>query len=96
MIKGYKNAKTRKVQETGKPKGFRGLDGEKAAILMDMLDVTSRLDEISPLAGIGLHKLVGDRKGQWAINVNGPWRICFTPDKDEGWLDVEITDYHKG
>ena len=39
MIKSYKNAKTRKVHETGRPKGFSGLDGELAADHMDMLDV---------------------------------------------------------
>jgi proteic killer suppression protein len=29
------------------------------------------------LKSVGLHKLTGDRAGQWAMTVNGPWRICF-------------------
>lgn len=95
MIKGFKNAKTRKVYETGKPKGFKGLDGELAVEQLDMLDEVLGLNEISPLLSIGLHKLKGDRRGQWAIDVNGPWRICFTPSKDGGWENVEIVDYHK-
>jgi len=24
-----------------------------------------------------LHLLHGDREGQWAISVSGPWRLCF-------------------
>jgi proteic killer suppression protein len=44
---------------------------------------------------VGLHKLKGDRKKQWAMTVNERWRICFefhTGDAHE----VEIVDYHKG
>ena len=95
MIKGYSNAKTRKVHETGAPKGFKGLDGELAARRMDALAAADGLDDLSPLKSVNLHKLKGRRKRQWAVNVNGPWRVCFTPAAD-GWEDVEITDYHKG
>ncbi len=94
MIKSYRNAKTRKVHETGLAKGFKGLDGGLAADQMDMLHGVSSLSQIKPLASIGLHKLKGGRRRQWAICVNGPWRICFTPDKDGGWSEVEIVDYH--
>jgi len=44
---------------------------------------------------IGLHKLSGYRSGQWAMTVDGLWRICFRF-KDGDAYDVEITDYHKG
>jgi addiction module HigA family antidote len=29
------------------------------------------------LKSVGLHKLSGDRAGQWAMTVNCPWPICF-------------------
>lgn len=95
MIKNYKNSKTKKVHETGSPRGFKGLDGEKAARRMDLLEAADSIRDIPPLASINLHKLSGDRKDQWAISVNDPWRICFTPEKD-GFKDVEVTDYHSG
>lgn len=95
MIKKYKNAKTRKVHETGNPKGFKGLDGDLAADNLDILDAADTLDAIPPFAYLGLHKLKGNRKKQWAIAVNNPWRICFEPE-DDGFSDVEICDYHKG
>ena len=53
------------------------------------------LQDLSPLKSVGLHKLKGDRRGQWAMTVNGPWRICFEFYKGDAH-DVEITDYHKG
>jgi proteic killer suppression protein len=40
-----------------------------------------------------LEKLVGDRKGQYAIRINDQWRICFMW-RDRDAYDVEIADYH--
>jgi proteic killer suppression protein len=54
-----------------------------------------RLGDLSPLKSVGLHKLKGARKHQWAMTVNGPWRICFEFKKGDAY-QVEIVDYHKG
>jgi proteic killer suppression protein len=62
---------------------------------LNMLDSAASLREIGPLKSVGLHKLKGDRKGLWAITVNGPWRVCFRF-QDGNAYDVELTDYHKG
>ena len=53
------------------------------------------LRDLSPLKSVGLHKLKGDRRDQWAMTVNGPWRICFEFRKGDAY-EVEIVDYHKG
>lgn len=95
MINTYKNAKTRKVHETGEPKGSKGLDGERAARVLDILDAADGLNALPVLASYRVHKLRGDRDGQWTITVNLPWTVCFMP-TDQGWDDVKITDYHKG
>ena len=95
MISSYKNSKSRKVHESGNPKGFRGLDGELAADRMDDLDAALGISDLSPLKSVNLHPLKGSRKGQYAVNANGPWRVVFTPTED-GFEDVEITNYHKG
>ena len=52
------------------------------------------LKDLPRLASYCLHKLAGDRAGQWSLTINLPWVVCFTPDEDGGWRDVEITDYH--
>ena len=59
------------------------------------LDAATSLRDLSPLRRVGLHKLTGDRKGQWAMTVNGPWRICFRF-KDGDACGVAIVDYHRG
>ncbi|MBP3214182.1 MAG: type II toxin-antitoxin system RelE/ParE family toxin [Bacteroidaceae bacterium] len=55
------------------------------------------------------HELAGDRKGQWACDLDQPYRLIFTPHADpipsdsEGkyiWVEIreveiiEITNYH--
>ncbi|MFV2144235.1 type II toxin-antitoxin system RelE/ParE family toxin [Isoptericola sp. G70] len=40
-----------------------------------------------------LERLVGDRRGQHSIRVNGQWRLCFVW-RDGGADNVELVDYH--
>lgn len=93
MIKTYKNSKTKRVHETGTSRGFKGLNGERAARILDLLEAADSLNDLPTLNSYRLHKLSGDRKGQWSITVNLPWAVCFTPSKD-GFTNVEITNYH--
>lgn len=95
MIPSWRNAASLKVWEGEKPNRFRGLDFEAATELLLALNVAKSLNDLSPLKSVGLHKLKGDRKGQWAMTVNQRWRVCFEFKAGDAF-DVEITDYHKG
>lgn len=94
MIKSWGNSATRRFAEMDKGT-FSGLDRERAVELLNVLDAAPALSAISPLKSVGLHKLKGDRRGKWAVTVNGRWRICFRF-QDGNAYDVEITDYHRG
>jgi proteic killer suppression protein len=95
MIRSWRNSMTRKVWEGERPNALRALDIEAATDLLLALNVATSLNDLSPLKSIGLHKLKGDRKGQWAMTVNDRWRICFTFRRGDAY-DVEIVDYHRG
>jgi toxin HigB-1 len=95
MILSWRNSATREVWEGERPNGFRGLDFEIAIDLLLALNVAKALTDLSPLSSVGLHKLKGDRKNQWAMTVNARWRICFEF-RDGDAHNVEIVDYHKG
>ena len=95
MIRSWRNAASRKVWEGGKPNQFGGLDFEAAIDLLLALNAAKTLQDLSPLKSVGLHKLTGERKGQWAMTVNARWRICFHYRKGDAY-DVEIVDYHRG
>ncbi|MDC7790011.1 type II toxin-antitoxin system RelE/ParE family toxin [Rhodoplanes sp. TEM] len=86
---------SRRVWGGERPNQLRGLDFDAAIDLLLALNVAKGLGDLSPLRSVGLHKLKGDRKGQWAMTVNERWRICFVFRKGDAY-DVEIVDYHKG
>jgi toxin HigB-1 len=92
VIKTWASAATRRLFETGKSK-YSGLDVDAAIELLTALDEAASLVELSPLKSVGLHKLKGDRKGQWAMTINGPWRLCFRFGNGDAF-DVEIVDDH--
>jgi proteic killer suppression protein len=95
MIRSWRNSVTRKVWEGERPNQFRGLDFEAATDLLLALNVAKALNDLSPLKSVGLHKLKGERRNQWAMTVNARWRICFEFRQGDAY-EVEIVDYHKG
>jgi proteic killer suppression protein len=95
MIRSWANRSSQRFYEQGKSSRFRGLDVEMANELLAVLNAATSLNDLSPLKSVGLHKLTGDRKGQWAMTVNGPWRICFEFRKGDAY-NVDVVDYHKG
>lgn len=95
VIRSWRNAASRKVWEGERPNQFRGIDFEAATDLLLALNTAKSLRDLSPLASVGLHKLKGNRRTQWAMTINGPWRICFAFHKGDAY-EVEIVDYHKG
>ena len=70
MIRSWRNSVTRKVWEGKRPNQLRGLDFDNSVDLLLALNVAKSLNDLSPLKSVGLHKLKGDRKGQWAMIVN--------------------------
>ena len=92
MIRSWKDGATQRFAEEGKGR-FPGLDEAKALARLQLLDAVQALSEIPSLASIGLHKLKGDRKAQWAMIINGPWRLVFEF-RDGDAYNVEIVDYH--
>jgi proteic killer suppression protein len=95
MIRSWRNSVTRKVWEGERPNALRGLDFDAAIDLLLALNVAKLLNDLSPLKSVGLHKLKGARRGQWAMTVNERWRICFEFRRGDAY-EVEIVDYHRG
>lgn len=43
-----------------------------------------------------MHKLSGDREGQWSISINAQWRLCFEFDDEvRDAYAVEITKHYE-
>ena len=95
MIRSWADRRSQRFYEQRKRTGFRGMDVAMAEDHLAALDAATSLRDLSPLRSVGLHKLTGDRKGQWAMAVNGPWRICFRF-KDGDACDVAMPTITEG
>lgn len=60
---------------------------------LDMIDSAYIVDDLCVPPANRLHRLQGDRFGQYALAINDQWRICFNF-RNENAYDVEICDYH--
>ena len=92
MIVSFANRATERFARDGKSK-FTGMDVAKAMARLQVLHAAAALEDIPPLKSVGLHPLVGNRQGQWAMTINGPWRLVFRF-ADGNAEQVEIVDYH--
>jgi proteic killer suppression protein len=92
VIKSWANRATQRFAEEGKSR-FSGLDEDLARRRLRLLDEAERLEDLTGLKSVGLHRLRGDRRRQWAISAGGAWRITFEFRAGHAWT-VEIVDYH--
>ena len=92
MIKSWANRSTQRFAEEGKGR-FSGLNEALVRRRLRLLDEAERLEDLTGLKSVGLHRLQGARRGQWAISAGGPWRITFEFREGHAW-NVEIVDYH--
>jgi proteic killer suppression protein len=58
-----------------------------------MMNSIDDLKDLSSPPSNHLQPLHGEREGQWAISVNGPWRLCFRY-QDGDIYDIELVQYH--
>ena len=56
------------------------------------LDTALTIDDMD-VPGFRLHQLKGKRKGMWAINVSGNWRMTFRLHEGNVY-EVNYEDYH--
>lgn len=95
MIATFADGTTRRLFENGRRRGFRGLDYDRALLLLDALDAAPELEALRSLQAVRLHALKGPMRGRWAMTVNARWRVTFRF-RDGNAHDVVIEDYHAG
>jgi proteic killer suppression protein len=65
----------------------------RAVRRLEYIDLARDLIDLRVPPSNRLHRLEGDRRGQYSISINDQWRICFRFVEGDAY-DVEITDYH--
>lgn len=106
----FQSNKDAKIYESDeKIQKIHGADvAKKIKVRLAELKAAEYLSNISHLPPSRLHQLNGDRKGQFAVTLNGPCRLIFrpthpVPKNDEGGIDlskvtaidfIEVANYH--
>ena len=93
MIKTFADKRTQGLYVSGRAKRFPQELARRAARKLEYVDLATSLDDLKVPPGNRLHRLEGDRKGQYSISINDPWRICFRFVDGDAY-DVEVCDYH--
>ncbi len=95
MIGSYRDKRTSDLAAGKRVNAFSGIE-RCARLKLDRLEAALSLKDLAGLPGNRFQALVGNRKGQYSIRVNDPWRICFQwPERSPGPVNVEIVDYHE-
>ena len=70
MIRSIKGSATRQFVEQGKSR-FSGMDVALAHRRLRQINTASNLQALAGLNSVGLHKLKGDKRDFWSVDVNG-------------------------
>lgn len=93
MLKGFAGRETGRLWKGRRSKAVPPHLREKAVAKLLSIDIAADVRELEVPPGNRLHRLGGDREGQWSIRINRQYRICFRFEGGDAY-EVEITDYH--
>jgi len=83
----------RRFFETGNAKGLVG-DANRIRKMLAYIDALGSFDELAAPPNYGLHELVGDRAGRWAMTVTKNWRLTFIRIDETKMADLDLEDDH--
>ena len=94
MIKSFKCRQTEKIFDGEISKRFPVEIQTRALRKLNLIDVSTKIDDLKKPASNHLEILKGKLAGKYSIRINDKYRICFS------WInknafDVEIVDYHE-
>ena len=92
MIKSFRHKGIEKFFETGSKAGIQPKHAKRLSLQLFSLNQATRPEDMN-LPGWEWHPLKGGLEEQWAVSVNGNWRLTFAFE-DEDAILVDYQDYH--
>jgi len=93
MIKNIKHKKLKNFAETGSMVGLNPKFEARLKMILTALHTATNLQDMMDVPALRCHPLKGDRDGEYAVEVNGNWRVTFKID-EPNTFDVDLEDYH--
>ena len=91
-IIGFRHKGLERFFTRGTTAGIQSSHATRLRLILGRLSVAKAPRDMG-LPGLSLHPLKGDRRGTWAVQVSGNWRVTFRfvgPDVTH----VDYEDYH--
>jgi proteic killer suppression protein len=92
MIKTFAHKGLEDFFYSGSKKGIRPEHASKLERILDRLNAAGDVRDMN-YPGSWLHRLSGDKKGQYAVRVSGNWRMFFEFINGDAYI-VDYDDYH--
>lgn len=92
MIRSFRHKGLGLLYRTGNPRKVQAQHAKRLKLILTMLNAATKPEQMDA-PGLGLHPLKGDRKGFWAVEVSGNWRVIFRYVEGHA-MEVNYVDYH--
>jgi len=93
MIKNIKHKGLKNFAETGSTAGIPQQFERRLKMILTALSTATNLQDMMEIPALRCHPLKGNRAGEYAVEVNGNWRVTFKID-EPNTLDIDLEDYH--
>ena len=92
MIKSFRHKGIERFFKKDDTRGINVKHGPRIRRILDLIEQAASVEQLN-IAGMHLHPLKFDRKGEWAMTVSGNWRITFRFVGEDA-TNVNLEDYH--
>ena len=92
MIQSFRHKGLKLFFETGNYSKVQPAHRKRLRLILTILYAANDVKDLN-FPGSKLHRLSGEYKDLWAVNVSGNWRIIFRIE-DGDVFDVDYLDYH--
>jgi toxin HigB-1 len=92
MIKKFRHKRIERFFKKDDARGITAKHGPRIRRILDLIEEATAVEQLD-IAGMHLHPLKFDRKGEWTMTVSGNWRITLRF-VGENAADINLEDYH--
>ena len=92
MIQSFRHKGLKLFFESGNSSKIQPAHRKRIRLILTVLHAAKEVKDMN-YPGANLHRLSGEFKEYWAVNVSGNWRIIFRFE-DGDVYEVDYLDYH--
>ncbi|WP_333590179.1 type II toxin-antitoxin system RelE/ParE family toxin [Ligilactobacillus acidipiscis] len=94
MIRNFADKETKKIFSQQFSKRLPQAIQKATLRKLIMLDNATNINDLRVPPANHLEQLVGDREGQYSIKINAQYRLCFSVENQNDFINVEVVGYH--